>query len=170
VIWTSSNPSVATIDSLGRLIAVGNGFTTITATSAVNSVVSASASVSVVPPLERRTTAADRAPASANEQTYFEFQVTKQVTPLPANPPPRYPDSLRGAGVEGQVLMQFVVDTLGLADMTTLKVLRSSHALFTYAVWDDLPHLRFVPAEVTGRRVRQLVQMPFQFSLTRGNP
>jgi hypothetical protein len=170
VIWTSSNSSVATVDSLGRLIAVGNGLTRITATSAANSVVWASASVSVVPPLERRTTASDRAPAPANEQTYFEFQVTKQVTPLPANPPPRYPGALREAGLEGEVLMQFVVDTMGLADMTTLKVLRSSHPLFTYAVWDVLPHFRLVPAELNGRKVRQLVQMPFQFSMTRGNP
>jgi outer membrane biosynthesis protein TonB len=170
VVWTSSDSRVATVDALGRLIAVGNGLTTITATSAANSVVSASASVSVVPPLERRTTAADRAPASANEQTYFEFQVTTQVTPLPANPNPRYPDSLRVAGFEGEVLMQFVFDTLGLADMSTVKVLRSSHPLFTYAVWDVLPRVRFVPAELNGKKVRQLVQMPFQFSMTRGKP
>src|SRR3954469_11776452 len=35
-----------------------------------------------------------------NEQTYFEFQVEKQVQPLPNNPSPRYPDMLRSANVE----------------------------------------------------------------------
>ena len=27
-----------------------------------------------------------------NNQTYFEFQVEKQVQPMPNNPPPRYPE------------------------------------------------------------------------------
>jgi hypothetical protein len=29
--------------------------------------------------------------------------------------------------------------------------------------------MRFFPAEVGGRKVKQLVQMPFQFNLTKGN-
>src|SRR3954466_124881 len=58
-------------------------------------------------------------PAPVNStQTYFEFQVEKQVSPFPGNPPPRYPDMLRSANVEGEVLAQFVVDTTGRADMS----------------------------------------------------
>src|SRR5919204_1981678 len=44
------------------------------------------------------------------DQAYFEFQVEKQVAPHPNNPGPRYPDMLRSANVEGEVLAQFVVD------------------------------------------------------------
>jgi hypothetical protein len=30
-----------------------------------------------------------------------------------------------------------------------------------------LPNMKFYPAEVGGKKVKQLVQMPFQFSLTK---
>jgi protein TonB len=102
-----------------------------------------------------------------DNQTYFEFQVEKQVSPLPGNPAPRYPDMLRSANVEGEVLAQFVVDTTGRADMREFKVLKSTHDLFTNAVKASLPNMRFYPAEVGGKKVKQLVQMPFQFSLTK---
>jgi protein TonB len=104
-----------------------------------------------------------------DNQTYFEFQVEKQVSPFPGNPAPRYPDMLRSANVEGEVLAQFVVDSLGKADMSTFKVLKATHDLFTNAVKASLPNMKFYPAEVGGRKVRQLVQMPFQFSLTKSD-
>jgi protein TonB len=81
--------------------------------------------------------------------------------------PPRYPDALRSAKVEGEVLAQFVVDQTGTPDVTTLKVLKSTHELFTQAVQNALPAMRFNPAQVGGRPVKQLVQMPFAFSLTK---
>jgi protein TonB len=104
-----------------------------------------------------------------SDQTYFEFQVEKQVAPYSNNPTPRYPDMLRSANVEGEVLAQFVVDTTGRADMGTFKILKETHALFTQAVKSQLPNMKFYPAEVGGKKVKQLVQMPFQFNLTKGN-
>jgi TonB family protein len=96
---------------------------------------------------------------------YFEFQVEQPVVPAPGNVGPRYPDSLRVAKVEGEVLAQFVVDTSGHVMPGSFKVLKSDHDLFTKAVAAALPNMKFVPAEVGGRKVRQLVQEPFQFSL-----
>jgi periplasmic protein TonB len=101
------------------------------------------------------------------DQTYFEFQVEKQVAPAPGNAGPRYPDMLRSANVEGEVLVQFVVDTTGRVEMGTFKVLKSSHDLFTNSVRQALGSMRFFPAEIGGRRVKQLVQQPFNFTLTR---
>jgi len=100
-------------------------------------------------------------------QTYFEFQVEQQVLPLPGTPSPRYPDLLRRANIEGEVLAQFVVDTLGHPIMDSFKVLKSTHDLFTAAVKNSLPNMRFHAAEVGGKKVKQLVQMPFQFNLTK---
>ena len=107
------------------------------------------------------------APPINDNQTYFEFQVEKQVQPMSGNAPPRYPDMLRSANVEGEVLAQFVVDTTGRADMKEFKILKSTHDLFTNAVKVALPNMKFYPAEVGGKKVKQLVQMPFQFSLTK---
>ena len=103
------------------------------------------------------------------EQPYFEFQVERPAGPRPGNSAPRYPDLLRDAKVEGEVLAQFVVDTLGHPDMDTFKVLKSSHDLFTQTVMSSLPNMSFYPALVGGRPVKQLIQMPFQFNLSK-NP
>jgi periplasmic protein TonB len=101
------------------------------------------------------------------DQTYFEFQVEKQVAAAPGNAPPRYPDMLRSANVEGEVLAQFVVDTTGRVEQGSLKILKSSHDLFTNSVKQHLSAARYYPAEIGGRKVKQLVQQPFNFGLTR---
>lgn len=99
--------------------------------------------------------------------TFFEFQVEKSVSAMPGNPGARYPDELREAKVEGEVLSQFVVDADGHADLSTFKVLKTTHDLFTEAVVKALPNMKFYPAQVGGRPVKQLVQMPFQFNLAK---
>ena len=108
-----------------------------------------------------------KGPVPQGDQPYFDFQVEKPVVAAPGSAGPAYPDMLRSAGIEGQVLAQFVVDTTGRADMSTFKALRSDNDLFTTAVKNALQRMRFLPAEVGGRKVKQLVQQPFQFSLNR---
>ena len=102
-----------------------------------------------------------------SDQPYFEFQVEKPVVPAPGSISPRYPDMLRQAGVEGEVLAQFVVDTTGKAEAGSLKILKSSHDMFVQSVKNALPQMKFIPAEVGGRKVKQLVQQPFTFSISK---
>ncbi len=101
------------------------------------------------------------------DQPYFDFQVEKPVGAMPGSQGPRYPDILRSGGVEGQVLAQFVVDTTGRVEVATFRVLRSDHAMFEQAVRSALPNMRFLAAEIGGRKVKQLVQQPFVFALQR---
>ena len=107
------------------------------------------------------------APPVNTDQPYFEFQVEKQVQQIPGTGNLRYPDMLRSANVEGEVLAQFVVDADGRYEAGTFKVLKSSHELFTQAVKNALPNMRFYAAEVGGKKVKQLVQQPFTFSLSK---
>jgi TonB family protein len=97
----------------------------------------------------------------------FEFQVEDPVTAAAGSGAPRFPDLLRQAGVEGEVLVQFVVDTTGAADPTSFRVLKSTHELFSDAVRSALPTLKFNAARVGGRKVKQLVQQPFTFAINR---
>lgn len=107
-------------------------------------------------------------PGPVNDTTaFFEFQVEQPVLAGENNPAPEYPKALEEAKVEGEVLVQFVVNPDGRADMETFKVLKSSNDLFTQAVKKVLPSMRFVPAKVGGKAVRQLVQMPFGFKVPR---
>lgn len=101
------------------------------------------------------------------DQPYFDFQVEKPVAPIPGSGSPRYPDILRSSGVEGQVVAQFVVDTLGRVEVATFRTITKTHDLFESAVKQALPQMRFLPAEVGGRKVKQLVQQPFVFNLAR---
>jgi TonB family protein len=111
--------------------------------------------------------ASDRPGAPAGGDVFFDWQVEKLALMVPGSRGPVYPALLRSAGIEGTVLVQFVVDTLGRADLTTLQVLQSEHAFFTSAVKHALERMRFLPAEIGEHRVPQLVQQAFQFRLDR---
>lgn len=112
-------------------------------------------------------TGAEVKTAVREDNTYFEFQVEKPVMQAPNSPTPQYPDILRQAGVEGEALVSFVVDTTGRADVGSFKVIRTTHELFATAVKNALPRMRFIPAEVGDKKVRQLVQQPFSFAITK---
>lgn len=79
--------------------------------------------------------------------------------------PPLYPPSLRQRGITGQVVVQFVVDTLGRAEMGDVQIVEASHVLLADAVRSALARYRFTAGEAAGHRVRTRVQLPFTFSL-----
>jgi protein TonB len=107
------------------------------------------------------------APLVDNNQTYFEFQVEKQAASIPGTINLRYPSMLQSQNVEGKVTVQFVVDTTGRAEMSTWKVLETSNELFSQAAKDAVRGAKFYAAEVGGRKVRQLVQLPLAFTLNK---
>ena len=118
-----------------------------------------------------RLTAVMVAPVSPEElaalQPFFEFQVEKPVVGAPGTCHPRYPEELRLAGVTGTVQVQFIVGPDGRAEPESFRVLRTAHAGFTESVREALACMRFKPAELHGRKVRQLVQQPFTFDISR---
>jgi protein TonB len=101
---------------------------------------------------------------AADHGPYMEFQVEKPVVKI-GGEAPEYPNSLKDSGVEGTVLAQFVVNESGRYEGGSLKILNSSNPAFTAAVKDALPRMRFSAAQIGGKKVQQLVQMPFQFHL-----
>jgi periplasmic protein TonB len=99
-----------------------------------------------------------------HDAPYMEFQVEKAVQHI-GGATPEYPESLRNAGVKGEVVAQFVVGENGRYESGTLKILSSSNPAFADAVKRALPGMRFSAAQIGGQKVKQLVQMPFQFNL-----
>src|ERR1700686_571743 len=100
-------------------------------------------------------------------QTYFEFQVEKPAEMLAESPKPKDPSVLESSGIAGEVQAQFVVSSSGKADMDSFKVLKSTNELFTQAVKNVLPRMKFSPAMIGGKPVNQLVQQSFQFAVPR---
>ena len=97
-------------------------------------------------------------------KAYSENQVEK-IVEVTRQAAPRYPDALRSVGVEGVVQVTFVVGTNGRVEPGSIKVSSTPHRLFSDAVRSALLDMRFRPAEVGGRAVRQLVAQSFQFKL-----
>jgi TonB family protein len=81
----------------------------------------------------------------------------------PSSAAPQYPESLEKLGIEGSVAVEFVVDTLGHADSTSMRVVSVSHIAFADAVRTALPHMLFSPAELGGRHVAQRVVQSYKF-------
>jgi len=98
---------------------------------------------------------------------FFEFRIEKPATIKPGQPAPRFPDEMRQQGIEGEVIAQFVVDTTGSVIPSTIKFVKATNDVFRDVVRDALPALQFSPAEVGGRRVKQMLTMPFNFSLSK---
>jgi protein TonB len=80
---------------------------------------------------------------------------------------PRFPDALRARGLGGRVVVQFVVDTLGRAEMSEFKIVDATDSLLGDAVRAVLPRFRFTAGEAAGRKVRTMVALPFDFTLVR---
>jgi outer membrane biosynthesis protein TonB len=98
--------------------------------------------------------------------TYLDFQVDKQAKMLRNQPTPAYPSALKVRNIEGRVEAQFLVDTAGRVDLSTFKLINadSTKDAFVDAVKEALARTRYSPAEIRGRKVRQLVQQSFYFT------
>ena len=109
-----------------------------------------------------------REPATVyNGEALRAEQVEKQASVAPGNSPPRYPEALRASGIEGQVVATFIISAEGRYEEGSLRFVKTDNPLFERAVQTALVRMRFVPAEIGGRKVRQLVEMPFVFTLQR---
>jgi protein TonB len=96
-----------------------------------------------------------------------EHLVDRAPRLLAGAPEPHFPDVLRARGTTGRVVIQFVVDTLGRAELPGLRIIEASEPAFADAVRAVLPRYRFTPGEARGHKVRTLVQLPFDFQLAR---
>jgi outer membrane biosynthesis protein TonB len=63
----------------------------------------------------------------------------------------------------GQVFVRFVIDAGGRVDLKTVEVLKTDDPRFVPEVLKMIPNMRFSAAEIGGRKVRELVQIPFLF-------
>jgi protein TonB len=104
-------------------------------------------------------------PVPAGNGPHTPATVERVAVPLPGNGSPNYPGALRTAGVEGSVVVTFVVGPDGRAEPHSITIVSATHPLFAEAVRQWLTRTRYMPAEIGGRRVRQLVQQEVAFAL-----
>ncbi len=95
-------------------------------------------------PAPTQVTAQEVAPAAPGNREPVNAPVSPTL--IGTAPQPTYPDALRELQVEGEVVVQFVVDETGRPDVSSMTVVRSPHLLLTNAVRVVLPQFRFEPA------------------------
>jgi len=85
-----------------------------------------------------------------------------------SGPLPVYPDLLRQAGVEGQVVLEARVDSTGRVQKGSVSVVFATHPGFVEPARTALVATLFRPARVNGRAVAMLVRLPYAFSIRGG--
>ena len=116
--------------------------------------------------LGRDTTSSEKTPSLAGADSVFtQLEVDSTVSRYPGSAAPAYPVEMLKQNVQGSVVTQYVVDTTGFADTTSLKIMSTTHEQFAAAVRAALPYMRFFPAKVGSKKVRQLVEQEFSFKI-----
>jgi TonB family protein len=90
-------------------------------------------------------------PIALGDSIMTELQVDSAVVRYEDGAAPSYPESMLRRRIEGSVIVQYVVDTLGHADTTTFRVISATHVDFARAVKSTLPRMRFRPAIMANR-------------------
>lgn len=85
-----------------------------------------------------------------------------------SGPLPTYPELLRQAGVEGQVVLEARVDSTGRVQAGSIATVAASHHGFVEPARRALMSTLFRPARVNGRAVPMLIRVPFAFSIRGG--
>jgi TonB family protein len=104
-------------------------------------------------------------PMFVPDTVFSVLEVDKMVERYENSAAPVYPPELIALGMQGMVQATYVVDTTGMVDTATVKVMLSDDPRFTKSVRDALGQMRFRPAIRQGKTVRQLVEQKFRFRI-----
>jgi protein TonB len=80
-------------------------------------------------------------------------------------PSPRYPPALQRAGIEGTVLLEFIIDPGGHPEPASLRVIERTAPGFDAAALETITRSLFRPARLRGRVVRQLTRQLVVFRI-----
>lgn len=122
-------------------------------------------------------------PRTYGPSSLVAFTVRTAVERLAATVPGtiqmHYPESARSSGAEAHVQLSFVVDTTGRAIASTVHdvwpkdrprltgELGNYYERFVRGATEAVVRGRFYPAEIAGCKVKQLVQLPVTWTITR---
>lgn len=95
----------------------------------------------------------------------FMEAIVEEKPAVLSGPTLQFPELLRQAQIQGRVLVQAIIDTLGRAEPPSVKVLQSPNPGFDQSAKSYVLKALFRPARVHGRAVRVLIQIPIDFRL-----
>ena len=84
-----------------------------------------------------------------------------------AGPLQVYPPLLQQAGIEGTVMVQAIVDTMGRVEPNSIKIVQTANPGFNESAKTMVLKSLFRPARVYGKAVRVLIQIPVTYTIRR---
>ncbi len=103
--------------------------------------------------------------ASLSEVIHAIGDLTDPPRPI-RRPQPLYPPELRRAGIEGSVIVMFVVRSDG--SVSNIEIQRASHPAFAESVIKTMRKWRFAPGEKDGKAVHTRVRQAIPFRINPG--
>ena len=82
-----------------------------------------------------------------------------------AGPLPVYPPLLQSAGIEGTVMVQAIIDTMGRVEPASLRITQTANPGFNESAKQMVLKSLFRPARVYGKAVRVLIQIPVNYTI-----
>ena len=95
----------------------------------------------------------------------FELEDLDEIPRVISSVSPIYPDTMRRSGLEGRVVILFIVDENGM--VKNARVESSTNPAFSKPALDALRKWRFKPGVKDGRKVKTKVRQPMPFILKR---
>jgi TonB family protein len=80
---------------------------------------------------------------------------------------PTYPNVLKQAGIQGPVVIAFVIDTSGSVDSSSFRVVSTAHPLFSRPARQATASCRYSPGRLAGHAVRVQMTRTVNFVLPR---
>jgi TonB family protein len=97
----------------------------------------------------------------------FSVDVVQEKPERLAGPPLVYPPLLQQAGIEGTVMVQAIIDTMGRVEANSIKITQTANPGFNESAKTVVLKSLFRPARVYGKAVRVLIQIPILYSIKR---
>jgi protein TonB len=97
----------------------------------------------------------------------LDSRVVDEPPEMLSHPEPRYPEILRQAGIEGSVVVEAVLDTIGRVEAGSLRIVSASNPLFQSEALQVVLGSRYRPGRLAGRAVRVRVLVPISFGIRR---
>ena len=102
-----------------------------------------------------------------NSDAVFTASIVEEQPERLAGPQPPFPEILKTAQIQGRVVARAIIDTTGHVENNSIKILQSANPGFNPGVIDALRRSVFRPARVHGRAVRIMIDIPFDFKISR---
>ena len=97
----------------------------------------------------------------------FSVDVVQEKPERLAGPPLVYPPLLQQAGIEGTVMVQAIIDTMGRVEPGSIKITQTANPGFNESAKTSVLKSLFRPARVYGKAVRVLIQIPIAYTIMR---